>query len=178
MIGSHAQIVDTHREEGVPYQVLPSSGKAPYGTPDRGGFTGYVRWSLDRHADAGERWLTADVRAFAQSLTLDAPQEVRAGHSAVLGGSLVQPSGVLPGTRVVPLADPMSVHWTGSSCLAIGDDEAAARRAGKVAILDPLTRELTGPESLEPITATRTIRVLPAHGHASAGRPRCETGAR
>ena len=25
--------------------VLPSSGKSPYGMPDRGGFTGWVRWT-------------------------------------------------------------------------------------------------------------------------------------
>jgi hypothetical protein len=194
MVGSHAQIVDTHREEGIAYQVLPSSGKAPYGTPDRGGFTGYVRWSLNRQADADEQWLTADVRAFAQEIALEAPEELKAGRSETLSGSIVQPSGVLPGTRVVPLRYPMSVHWAGSNCLAIGTSEESARRAGKVAILDPLTRELTAlqagtvdisvtnesmreltdPASIEPITVSRTVRVLPAHGRQSGGRPRCE----
>ena len=195
MIGSHAQIVDTHREEGVPYQVLPSSGKAPYGTPDRGGFTGYVRWSLDQDAGADEQWLTADVRAFAQEITLEAPEQLEDGRSAQVGGSIVQPSGVEPGSRVVPLAYPMSVQWSGSRCLAIGDDERAAERAGKVAILDPVTRELTALQpgtveihvtnesmrevtdgaSLEPITASRTLRVLPSHdGRPQGGRPHCE----
>jgi hypothetical protein len=197
MIGSHAQIVDVHREEGVTYQVLPPAGKAPYGTPDRGGFTGYVRWSLDEDASAGEQWLTADVRAFAQQVTLDVPQELNAGRSAHVGGSIVQPSGVQPGTRVVPLAYPMSVHWGGSSCLAIGDDEEAARKDGKVAILDPLARRLTGlrpgdvdvsvtnesmreltdPASLDPITAARTVHVLTADGREPARRPPCETAA-
>ena len=55
MAGSHAQIADVHRVEGVPYIVLPSSGKAPYGTPDRGGITGWLQWSVDRDATAGEQ---------------------------------------------------------------------------------------------------------------------------
>jgi len=197
MIGSHAQIVDTRREEGVPFQVLPSSGKAPSGTPDRGGFTGYVRWSLDRDADAAEQWLTADVRAFAQSMTLDVPERLEVGDSATLSGSIMQPSGVQPGTRVVPLAYPMSVHWSGSRCLAIGDDEEAARRAGNVAILDPVTRELTAlrggaveirvtsesmreptdPASLAPVAVSRTVRVPSPRGAEPGARPPCAIGA-
>ena len=38
--------------EGVAYIVHPSSGKAPYGTPDRGGFTGWMRWTVDRSEKA------------------------------------------------------------------------------------------------------------------------------
>jgi hypothetical protein len=183
MTGSHAQIVDVHREEGVPYTVLPSSGKAPYGTPDRGGFTGWVEWSVDDDARAGEQWLSADVRPFASSIELDAPAAIEVGRSATLGGSIRQPSGVdQNGTRRVPLAYPMSVHWGGSSSLAIGSGEwalHAARRAGKVAILDPATRTITGlrrgsvkvgvtvdsmreytdEASLAPITIERTIEV-------------------
>jgi hypothetical protein len=190
MMGSHAQIVDTRREEGVVFQVLPSSGKAPYGVPDRGGFTGYVRWSVDRDGRASDRWLTADVKAFAQSIALDVPATLDAGDAVEAGGTIVQPSGVVPGTRVVPLRHPMSVHWSGSSCLAIGGSVADARRDGEVAHLDPVTRELTalrpgwfdlrvtnesmreftGAASLEPIRATRTITV---EGRGS-GRPRCE----
>jgi hypothetical protein len=82
----------------------------------------------------------------------------------------------------------MSVHWSGSRCLAIGGSEEAARRDGKVAVLDPLTRELTAVRagtvevrvtnesmrvysdeaSLEPFTTARTVRV-PGGG----GPPRC-----
>ena len=43
----------------------------------------------------------------------------------------------------MPLRYPMSVHWSGSDNLAIGTDVAAAKAAGKVAILDPATRKLT-----------------------------------
>ena len=183
MTGSHAQIANVRREEGVPYAVLPSSGKAPYGTPDRGGFTGWVEWSVDDDAGADQQWLTADVRPFASSIELDAPAAVDVGRSATLNGSIRQPSGVdQNGTRRVPLAYPMSVHWGGSGSLAIGSGEAAvhaARRAGKVAILDPVTRAVTGlrrgsmkvsvtvdsmreytdEASLAPVTIERTIEV-------------------
>jgi hypothetical protein len=183
MVGSHAQIVDVQREEGVPYLVHPTSGKSPYGTPDRGGFTGWAEWSVDRDADAGDQWITSDVRAFAQEVVIDAPQTLEAGRTVTVGGHVVQPSGVAPGSRVVPLAYPMSVHWSGSKGLAIGSGEAAmlsARNSGKVAILDPVTRELTalrtgevtlsvtndsmreytGEASLAPVTAEHTIQVV------------------
>ncbi|CAB4950361.1 unannotated protein [freshwater metagenome] len=186
MVGSHAQIADVHRVEGVPYTVLPSSGKAPYGTPDRGGFTGFLEWNVDRDASAGGQWLTADVNAFAQSITLNAPEQVEVGSTALLSGSIVQPSGVADGTRVVPLAYPMSVHWGGEG-LALGtgrDAATAARKAGALAILDPRTRELTGlrtgtlevavtsesmreytdEASLAPVTTKRTIEVRPSTG--------------
>jgi len=193
MVGSHAQIVDVRRREGVNYSVLPSSGKAPYGTPDRGGFTGWVNWKVDRDADATGQWVTQDVRAFAQSITLNVPGtedpaaegSMEVGERAVLNGSIVQPSGVQPGSRVVPLAYPMSIHWSGSDSLAIGSGDeaiAAAREAEKVAILDPATRTLTAlsqgivtirvtndsmrqytdEESLSPVTAERTLVVGPS----------------
>jgi hypothetical protein len=187
MTGSHAQIASVRRTEGVPYAVLPSTGKSPYGTPDAGGFTGWIRWSVDRDAPASGRWLTADVRAFAQSIEINAPETMEVGTTQTLSGSIVQPSGVRPGTRVVPLRYPMSVHWGGDQGLAIGSGAAAveqARRQGKVAILDPATRELTGLKqgtvevsvtsdsmreytdeaSLEPITERKTIAVGPSTG--------------
>jgi hypothetical protein len=183
MTGSHAQILDVHREEGVPYTVLPSSGKAPYGTPDRGGITGWVRWSVDDDATAAEPWVTADARAFGASVELNAPASVEVGTSATLSGSILQPNGVdQGGTRRVPLAYPLSVRWGGSDKLAVGAgeaDAAAARKAGKVAILDPVTRTITGlrngsvkvsvtvdsmreytdEASLAPVTTERTIDV-------------------
>ncbi|WP_327366060.1 phosphodiester glycosidase family protein [Streptomyces sp. NBC_01217] len=182
MVGSHAQIANVHRLEGVPYTVLPSSGKDPYGTPDRGGFTGWVNWSVDADRSANEQWLQTDVRAFAQSITLNTPASVEAGETAQLSGSIVQPQGVGTGTRVVPLRYPMSVHWSGSSNLAIGSGKHAidqARDKGKVAILDPRTRTLTAlrsgsvtvsvtndsmraytdDSSLAPITTSKTIEV-------------------
>ncbi|WP_427888657.1 phosphodiester glycosidase family protein [Kribbella sp. GL6] len=179
MVGSHAQVANVHRVEGVPYTVLPSSGKDPYGTPDRGGFTGWVDWSVDARRTADQQWLEADVRAFAQTVNLDVPTTLAAGKAAVLNGSIVQPEGVGAGTRVVPLRYPMSVHWSGSPNLAIGGTLDQARRTGKVALLDPVTRTLTairpgtvtisvtndsmraytGDASLAPITASATVAV-------------------
>ncbi|GAB1824548.1 phosphodiester glycosidase family protein [Herbidospora sp. RD11066] len=180
MVGSHAQIVNVNRVEGVPYVVLPSSGKDPYGTPDRGGFTGWVNWSVDARQNADEQWIEAQVRAFAQSITLNTPASVEVGETAELDGSVVQPSGVATGSRVVPLRYPMSVAWSGSANLAIGGTVEAARDAGKVAILDPVTRTLTalnagtvtvsvtndsmraytGDASLAPITTSKTIEIV------------------
>ncbi len=170
LTASHAQIVNVRRVDGVPYMVLPSSGKSPYGTPDRGGFTGWVRFGVD--PGASDRWLRADVRAFAQSISLTGPDTLVTGATGTVAGTLVQPSGVQPGTRVVPLRYPMSVHWSGSDNLAIGDRDTA----GKVAVLDPRTGTITGLRSgqvtvtaaadsmregddLAPITASKTIVV-------------------
>jgi hypothetical protein len=187
MVGSHAQVADVHRVEGVPYVVLPSSGKAPYGTPDRGGFTGWLDWSVDRDATADQPWLSADVHAFAQEVDVTAPDTLEVSRSATVGGQIVQPSGVLPGTRVVPLAYPMSVHWSGDAGLAIGSGQAAieaARAAEKIAILDPVTRQLTGlrtgdvtlmvtndsmraytdASSTAPITGQKTVHVVAYQG--------------
>ncbi|WP_137294969.1 phosphodiester glycosidase family protein [Nocardioides dongxiaopingii] len=190
MVGSHAQITHVERVEGVSYVVLPSSGKAPYGTPDRGGFTGWLDWNVDRDASAGEQWLTADVRAFAQEVVVDAPETLEVSRAATVGGHVVQPSGVAAGSRVVPLAYPMSVDWSGDAGLAIGSGDAAvaAARAGKkVAILDPETRQLTGlrtgevtlsvtndsmreytdEASAAPVTGTRTVQVVAYQGPGS-----------
>ena len=49
----------------------------------------------------------------------------------------MQPNGVAAGTRKVPLRYPMSVRWSGSDTLAVGGSVDEARRAGKVAVLDP-----------------------------------------
>ncbi|MEV6868718.1 hypothetical protein AB0M44_48070 [Streptosporangium subroseum] len=187
MVGSHAQIANVHRVQGVPYMVLPSSGKDPYGTPDRGGFTGWVDWSVDARQNADEQWIEANVRAFAQSITLTAPVSLEVGKTAQLSGGIVQPQGVSAGTRVVPLRYPMSVDWDGSDNLAIGSGKEAveaARDAGKVAILDPRPRTLTAlnagsvsvsvtndsmraytdDSSLAPITTSKTIQVVPSTG--------------
>jgi Phosphodiester glycosidase/Calcineurin-like phosphoesterase/Collagen triple helix repeat (20 copies) len=184
MVGSHAQIANVNRVEGVPYVVLPSSGKSPYGTPDRGGMTGWVRWSVDPSADASGDWLGADVRPFAQQIDLNVPGTLAVGNAAPIGGELVQPSGVSNGTRRVPLRFPASIRWSGSAELAVGSGEQAveaARDAGKVAILDPATGELTAlkqgqvaivaeadsmraGEDLSPIRAQKTVQVTAPTG--------------
>jgi exopolysaccharide biosynthesis protein/3',5'-cyclic AMP phosphodiesterase CpdA len=187
MVGSHAQIANVHRIDGVPYTVLPSSGKDPYGTPDTGGFTGFLDWAVDPSKAADQQWLTADVNAFAQSITLNTPDTVEVSQAATLSGSIVQPEGVSNGSRVVPLRYPMSIHWSGSDGLAVGTGQAAidaARAAGKIAIIDPVTEQLTGLKagkvavavtnqsmreytddaSLAPVTTSKTVTVVPFTG--------------
>jgi exopolysaccharide biosynthesis protein len=184
MVGSHAQIMNVRREQGVPYIVLPSSGKAPYGTPDRGGITGWVRWGVDSDANAAEEWLSLDVRPFAQSIDLQAPEQLEVGSAATLGGTLVQPTGVNPGSRTVPLRYPLSLRWSGSDELAVGSGEEAveaAREADKVAIVDPQTGQLTAlktgtvavaveadsmrdDDDLSPTRVEKTVRVVASTG--------------
>ena len=174
MIGSHARIASVERLEGVPYAVTPSAVEDPRGTPGSGGFTGWDDWQLDERASASQQWLTADVHAFAQSITLNAPAKLNVGESTMISGSIVQPEGLSTGTRVVPLGYPMSVHWGGSANLAIGGS-----RGRSDAVLDPRTGRLTalhkgtvtvtvtsdslsaftGPASLAPVVASRTIQV-------------------
>ncbi|MBF6621436.1 MAG: phosphodiester glycosidase family protein [Patulibacter sp.] len=187
MTGGHASNAFTESVGGVHYSVVSSTGKGAYGAADRGGFNGWNRWSVDREAPADQQWLTGEVRAFAQSITLNAPETVEVGSTATLSGSVVQPNGVRPGTKVVPLAYPMSVGWGGDEGLAVGSGDAAieaARKARKIAILDPVTRELTAlrqgsvtvsvtndsmreytdEASLEPIVEEQTIQVGPSTG--------------
>lgn len=187
MTGSHAQNSFAQRVDGVSYSVITATGKGAYGPADRGGFNGWSLWSVDQDAKADEQWLTADVRGFAQSITVNAPESIEGGTSTTLSGSIVQPNGVAPGSRVVPLRYPMSVHWSGDAQLAIGSGDAAvsaARKARKVAILDPETRELTAlrqgtvkvsvtsdsmreftdEASLAPIVEEKTIQVAPSTG--------------
>ena len=172
MVGSHAQIVNVDRVEGVPYMVLPSSGKSPYGTPDRGGFTGWVRYGVKAGHEP-----RADVRAFAQSIAITAPDALAAGSTVALGGSLVQPNGVAPGTRTVPLRYPMSVRWSGSDGLALGGSsttpaarqgrgarsgDAGADRAarGTVTVAAEADSMREG-DDLAPIRAEKTVQVAP-----------------
>ena len=108
----------------------------------------------------------------------------------MVGGSIVQPEGVDTGTRVVPLRYPMSVDWGGSptwrSAAAGGDRSRPRSRQGRdprpvgraltglapgtveVSVTNDSMRPYTGPESLEPITATKTVQIVPNAGPGPA----------
>ena len=98
---------------------------------------------------AVDRGRRARVRAVGDADRRDA---VEVGERAQIEGSIVQPSGILPGTRVVPLRYPMSVRWSGSENVAIGDDPTA----GKTAHFDPRTRKLTALRSGEVVLSATT----------------------
>ena len=162
MVGSHAQIVNVDRVEGVPYMVLPSSGKTPYGTPDRGGFTGWVDWRVDgrRRRPAVADGRRARVRAVDRARRARRPRggrhrDARAARSSSPAAS--------------PRARGSCRCATRCRCAGAGstprdrrpvDD---ARRAGKVASLDPATRELTA------------LRAGDGHGRASTADSMRET---
>ena len=189
MVGSHAQIADVHRIEGVPYTVLPVLGQGPvrHAGPRRL----HRLAELERRQGRDRRPAVADRRR-PRVRAVDHPQ--RAGdprgrrHARSWTAASCSRTGVANGTRVVPLRYPMSIHWSGSDNLAIGTDIAAAKAAGKVAILDPATRKLTGlhtgdvtvkvtnesmreytdEASLAPVSTEKTIHVQVTHVGADA----------
>ncbi|MDO8187269.1 phosphodiester glycosidase family protein [Conexibacter sp. JD483] len=123
--------------DGVAELGLPALG-SPRGSAATGGFTGWTRLAVDAGAPDG---VVADVRPSGSAVVLDAAAEVAVDATIPLAASLTQ------GDRTVPLAYPVSPRWDGSAELAIGSGGtalAAARAAGKVALLDPVTRQLTG----------------------------------
>lgn len=152
MLGSHAQIVDVRRRDGATYMVLPAGGKAPYGTPDRGGFNGWARFGV--RPGGGTELLRADVRPAVASIDLRAPAALRVGDEATVTATAVQPRTNL----TIPLRYPASVKWGGENVEVAPDPDAGDRRqaraAGAVAVLDPVTGEL---DAVRPGRATVTV---------------------
>lgn len=123
--------------EGVAELSLPTLG-TPRGSSTAGGFSGWTRLAVDGDAPDG---LVADVRPAGDAIALDAAGTVAADASIPLAATVTQEG------RTLPLAYPATPRWSGSETLAIGSGGAAlaaARAAGKVALLDPRTRQLTG----------------------------------
>lgn len=145
-VASHAQNVNVERVDGASYMVLPSGGKSPYGTPDRGGFNGWTMFSVDRTPDPGTRtepsdWLRAEVRPTADRVDVAAPERVRAGRTATVTASAHQPRT----DATVPLRYPATSRWRGRNvAIGTGDEAiAAARRRRLAAAFDPATGVLT-----------------------------------
>ncbi|MBA3746378.1 MAG: metallophosphoesterase, partial [Solirubrobacterales bacterium] len=165
MFGSHAQVVDVQRVDGVPYMVLPAAGKGAYGTPTRGGFNGRANFRVD--TGAGDAWLRSEVIATTQTVELEAPGFLDLGERAQVSATAVQPRS---GARV-PLRYPATARWSGDDHVFVGpaDQAERARAEGFTALLDPERRELL---ALRPsgrpveisvtsdgVTATRAVRV-------------------
>ncbi|MFI2781028.1 phosphodiester glycosidase family protein [Streptomyces sp. ALB3] len=175
-VGSHVGVFHASRVDGVPYLINGNSGKAPAGPAGEGGFTGWTLIGADRVSDGeqaaarrqpwegGPDWVSAQTRAHVDALALDAPPALVTGERARVGASVTQ------GTRTVPAAFPLSVDWTGSPNLHIGDADDARRR--HTATLDPSTGTLTAlrPGALTlAVTvngATRQLRIQIAAGAA------------
>jgi predicted phosphodiesterase len=149
-IAGHAHMVNLQRVEGVPYMVLGSVGKTPYGPADNGGFYAWTLFGVDptavpdraagpEHAAEGSRvsaaeWIRAEVRPLVESITLDAPASLKAGETAAITAVGNQAAG-----RTFPLRYPATVVWSGSENLLVGEGHTDKF----VAQFDPATGELT-----------------------------------
>ncbi|CAM5651014.1 phosphodiester glycosidase family protein [Streptomyces atroolivaceus] len=159
-IGSHVGVFHASHVDGVPYLINGNSGKAPAGPADEGGFTGWSLIGADRVSPGeqaaarrqpwrgGPDWVSAQIRAHVDALALEAPSALVAGERTVVGAHLTQ------GTRTVPAAFPLSVDWTGSPNVHIGDPGDAHRRHSVT--LDPATGTLT---ALRPGTVMLAVTV-------------------
>lgn len=163
LIGSHAGIFDASRVNGVPYLINGNSGKAPAAAPDEGGFTGWSLLGVDRGRPRGGDWLSAQTRAHVDGLTLDAPEEVRAGEKEQVSATVRQGEGAA--ARDIPVGWPMSADWPGSPGLCV---EGSVARGRCVASYDPESGVLTGRRAgkvtvtvlVNGVRAEREVRVV------------------
>ncbi|WP_227375729.1 phosphodiester glycosidase family protein [Haladaptatus halobius] len=169
-VAGHAGTVDVSRVEGVPYVVVGTTGKDPYGPADEGGFREWTLFGVDsRPTPSGEPaeridWLRAKVRPLLDDVEFDAPSSVTVDEMATVSATGVQTGGL-----AFPLEYPATVRWSGSSNLFVrnegGDEREEDRYDGHdeddrddgddyVAAFDPETGELTG---LHPGTVTLRV---------------------
>ncbi len=156
-ISGHAHTVHMERVEGVPYMVTGSAGKAPYGSPQDGGFYSWTMFGIDptpipdrafgpeRAAEnskvAGKEWIQAEVRPILESITVHAPETVTIGETVE-----VSAEGHQAGNLNFPLRYPASAKWEGSDNVFIGTGDALerAKKSNKyAAVFNPETGELT-----------------------------------
>lgn len=156
-ISGHAHTVHLERVEGVPYMVTASAGKAPYGSPQNGGFYAWTMFGIDptpvpagasgpeRAAEnsnvAGKEWIQAEVRPILESITMEAPETVTVGETVTISAE-----GHQAGNLNFPLRYPASVKWEGSDNVFVGTGDALerAKKSGKyAAVFNPATGELT-----------------------------------
>ncbi|WP_206441391.1 phosphodiester glycosidase family protein [Streptomyces boncukensis] len=136
LIGAHAGIFDATRIDGVPYLINGNSGKAPASPPDEGGFTGWSLLGVDRGRPSRHGgWLSAQIRAHVDALSLAAPGEVRVGKRAKARATVRQAG------RDIPVSWPMSADWPASRGLCVKN---TVPRGRCVAAFDPETGALTG----------------------------------
>jgi hypothetical protein len=172
-VAGHAGTVDVSRVEGVPYMVVSTTGKDPYGAPDKGGFREWTLFSVDPNVEKNEGdgeeadkddfavveqsdWVRAEVRPLLTDATIDAPSALAVDETATVTATGIQNAGL-----TFPLEYPATVRWEGSNDLLIAmekeRDDATERiynGSGSmegdddgneyVATFDPSTGELTG----------------------------------
>ncbi|MFC4560011.1 phosphodiester glycosidase family protein [Virgibacillus kekensis] len=155
-ISSHAHTVHLERVEGVPYMVVASAGKSPYGSPENGGFYAWTMFGIDpspvpdqavgpEHANdtskvEGTEWIRAEVRPILESIEFDAPEELAVGETVKLHATGVQQGGL-----EFPLRYPASIIWEGSENVFVGSGSKLnkAENSGKyAAVFNTETNEL------------------------------------
>lgn len=156
-ISGHAHTVNAERVEGVPYMVVGSSGKAPYGAADDGGFYAWTLFGIDptpvpdrsfgpenssetspvRATD----WVQAEVRPLLEFITMNAPETLSVGDRVV-----IEAIGHQAGNLSFPLRYPATVIWEGSENVFIGSGkqlELAEKSGQYAAIFNTETNKLT-----------------------------------
>lgn len=155
-ISGHAHMVQLERVEGVPYMVTGSAGKAPYGTPDNGGFYAWTMFGVDptpvpekafgpekaaAQSDVSKtEWIQSEIRPILESISVDAPETVKSGETVNISAT-----GHQAGNLNFPLYYPAAVIWKGSDNVFIGTGEELerAKNPNKYdAVFNPATEEL------------------------------------
>ncbi|WP_109473266.1 phosphodiester glycosidase family protein [Ornithinimicrobium cavernae] len=149
MINSHVGSFSATSVDGVPYVINGNAGKAPSTGADAGGFSGWTLVGINPDAsllpvEARHRaqpvtpdanpWIEVEMRPHVDELLLDPAPELAVGASAEIRATVVQ------GGRSVPVAYPVTAHWTATDVF-IGPAEAAG--GSHVAAYDPRTGTLT-----------------------------------
>ncbi|GAA0330144.1 phosphodiester glycosidase family protein [Bacillus carboniphilus] len=160
-ISGHAHAVHLERVEGVPYMVVGSAGKTPYGSADDGGFYAWTMFGVDptpfpeRASENGDgpseksQWIQAEIRPILESITLHAPATLTVG-----GTDTLRATGHQAGNLEFPLGYPASFIWQGSDNVFIGTGAELdrAKKSGKFsAVFNTKTNEL---EAIAPDTIT------------------------
>lgn len=149
-ITGHAGTVDVSRVEGVPYMVVSTTGKNPYGAPDDGGFREWTLFGVedgdngsdnDRPVVERSDWLRAEVRPLLTDATISVPDTVTVGETVTVAATGIQDAGL-----TFPLEYPATVRWDGSDDLLVipGEEGDNGSEGEYTAAFDPTTRELSG----------------------------------
>ncbi|KAB7790242.1 phosphodiester glycosidase family protein [Bifidobacterium leontopitheci] len=150
MINGHVGDFYAKRDDGVPYVVNGNSGKTPTVAP-QGAFVGWTMVGIDPAAgdwktagrslaDDNADWFTAETKVRAAEVALKPVNDgktLEPGGKATVMGTVKQYKDADP----IDIAWPMSVAWSGSKNLYVGD--AAKAPVTAAAALDPTTGTLT-----------------------------------
>lgn len=179
-VAGHAGSLDVSRVEGVPYTVVSTTGKDPYGSPEDGGFRHWTLFGVDSDAENDgedekdeeveedkqveedeERedefptveqsdWVRAEVRPLLTDISLDAPATLTVDETATVAATGIQDAGL-----TFPLEYPATVRWEGGDDLLVETMKDPESEEDYVATFDPSTGELRG---LRP--GSVTLRVI------------------